>query len=640
MKATIGRLAVGLAVATCVAPSTSHAAAPGPCSIDRSTCLRVAVPLDRSNGVGGMLKLRVQVIRATRPARPPIFVFAANPGASNVREHFARDPFGAQTHGIDAWISDERRRDVVLMDLRGTGDSGAIRCDGLQRRGLAAGAVGASRCAASLGPSAAHYAVDDLVADIEAVRLRLGMPQIALFGDRFGALVAMAYARNYTNRVERMLLQSPPGPGLFDPLQRSGMRRATDLLRNLCPPRGCKGVTRDPLGDVARLTARMADGPLVGTRIGPDGRRRRAHVDGFDLFTMLASGGANPFGLAELPGSVIAASSGDVAPLLRSAGWSPFGKSLGVPPTKLSMGAAVAQLCQSAELPWPVETGQAERAAIASAYVRGLPPTSFGVFGPAAARRSDYLEVCRGWPAAGRGIDARSQLPDVPTLLIAGDRSMLGTVEDVRAVAGELPQAYMLVLDGHWEAPLFDDPSACLGAVLDSFWDGRPLEDPLCPGTFISVSPLAPPPRALGAVKPAGGRRGVAGRTLNAVRLTVRDGLWSVIRRSYAAERRTYRIGGLRRGRYVFTTPGRGRDRRTVLRMHGASLVPGVTVTGSLTFGGSPSMRGRFVVRGRAAAHGVLELRGEALRGDLGARTVAGRLPVDFLIDFGVSNGY
>ena len=90
----------------------------------------------------------------------------------------------------DVWERIARRRMVVFYDQRGTGRSKPAN-------------------------SAAQPLTQDMpaqVADLEAVRHALNLNKLALLGDSYGGLLAMAYAAAYPQHVARLILSDSPGP--------------------------------------------------------------------------------------------------------------------------------------------------------------------------------------------------------------------------------------------------------------------------------------------------------------------------------------------------------------------------------------------------------------------------------------------
>jgi proline iminopeptidase len=85
------------------------------------------------------------------------------------------------------WDRIARHRLVVFYDQRG---------------------IGASR---RMLPGASQ-SMDAQVADLEAVRQTLNLDKVALVGDSYGGLVAMAYAAAHPEHVAKLVLSDSPGP--------------------------------------------------------------------------------------------------------------------------------------------------------------------------------------------------------------------------------------------------------------------------------------------------------------------------------------------------------------------------------------------------------------------------------------------
>ena len=86
-----------------------------------------------------------------------------------------------------------------MLDQRGTGESGAIGCPGVQalRTLDPIRPETVAECAASLGATRTFYSTPDTVLDLDALRARLGADRIALMGVSYGTHVALQYARTF-----------------------------------------------------------------------------------------------------------------------------------------------------------------------------------------------------------------------------------------------------------------------------------------------------------------------------------------------------------------------------------------------------------------------------------------------------------
>lgn len=87
----------------------------------------------------------------------------------------------------DFWDRIAKNRLVIFYDQRG---------------------IGASK---PLKPGASQ-SMDAQVADLDAVRQALGLNKIAVLGDSYGGLIAMAYAAAHPEHVAKLILSDSPGP--------------------------------------------------------------------------------------------------------------------------------------------------------------------------------------------------------------------------------------------------------------------------------------------------------------------------------------------------------------------------------------------------------------------------------------------
>lgn len=116
----------------------------------------------------------------TRSAALPVIAVNGGPGLSHV--------YMLQN---DMWKRVALGRLVVFYDQRGTGASRPV-------------APGASQ------------GMDAQVADLEAVRAKLGLEKFALVGDSYGGLIAMAYAAAHPDRVAKLVLSDSAAPAWKD----------------------------------------------------------------------------------------------------------------------------------------------------------------------------------------------------------------------------------------------------------------------------------------------------------------------------------------------------------------------------------------------------------------------------------------
>lgn len=96
-------------------------------------------------------------------------------------------------------------RELVLVDMRGTGRSGPIRCPDLQL-GRAPDWIGLSECARRLGDDWEAYNTGAAAEDLDAVRQALGLGKITLYGDSYGTYLAQSYAFRHPDELNAVVL--------------------------------------------------------------------------------------------------------------------------------------------------------------------------------------------------------------------------------------------------------------------------------------------------------------------------------------------------------------------------------------------------------------------------------------------------
>jgi len=575
-------------------------------------CARVRVPLDRSGGLPGSVSLRVARLDLPPRGGRHLMYLSGGPGGAGVVEM------------VDVMFELPelaQRYSVIGFDQRGTGRSGLLRCRELERDGRLRSSSAAEECARRLGPRRAFYTTPDTVADMEAIRRAVGARSLTLFGISYGTELALAYARAYPGRVDRLILDSVVDPDESDPFGLAGFRAMGPSLASLCPDR-CRGVSADPGADLTALTARLRAAPLRGSWFDRRGRRHAGALRPTALADLLYDADYNPAFRAAVPMGVRAALGGDAAPLLRLlAAARPY--SAPSPPRYFS-AARYAAVCEETPLPWPRGTPLAQRFAVARERALALPPAAFAPF-DAEVAYADEIDLCLRWPDPGQPPRlAGGAYPDVPVLILQGQEDVRTPPEVSEHVASLLPRAQRVVLPGVGHAIIGADPTGCGRWQVLRFVAGRAVR-PRCPRVPTEVPPTGVPPASFAALAPAAGLAGRLGRTVSAVDATL-DWLGFALSPALNGEARG---GGLRGGVYRY---GRG------LSLRGVVVVPGVRVSGSESRSGTLTLR----VGGGPAARGLVRVtRDRRLSGRLGGRRVAARLengpPRPFVLGAGLA---
>lgn len=600
-RAACGVLA---AVALLAVACGSASAAARPCPREKGfLCETVTVPLDHTGAVPGTIPLHY----AVQPGRRTgvLLALTGGPGQNGI-------PFGGGF--ADQLAPALRDHRLLVMDQRGTGRSHVLDCpeaqglNGLQTYFPET----AASCARRLGPQRDHFSTADTADDIEAIRQRLGVDKIEIYGVSYGTWVAQQYARRYPAHVERLILDSvvPPDDDPYDLRVTEAIPR---VLRGLCAHGACRGITTDPFADLTAVVQRIqTQGNLHGVVRDLGGGRREVTFSQFDMLAMLVGTDLNPWMRLRLPGALAAARAGDVVPLLRlrrDAAGPPMG--LG----DLSAGLFIATTCSDTPLPYSLSEPVGGRAAKAAAALAALPAQAFAPFDRPTVDRSSAPQICLQWPPAPPAAAPAGPLPDVPTLILSGRDDLRTPLEGARTVAAQLPHSTLVAVVGSGHDVLGSDETGCVTTALARFTRGRTVGTP-CRGRTDEMDLAPVPPRSLGDVPRAAGVAGDRGRVAYAAVATVGDARTSANEALYAGWNDPAGAG-LRAGHFDIVPTGIG----DVLAFHDVVYVPGVRVRGAV-FSSQGVFTGRLDVTGPHGMSGTLILDRGRLHGRLGGRRI------------------
>ncbi|WP_025896539.1 alpha/beta fold hydrolase [Kordiimonas gwangyangensis] len=181
----VATAALGLGLAALSAPSKAEEGAGfEPCYLsglkEKVKCTSFDVPLDYANPESGTITVHATIVPAlsSNPAEDPFFVFAGGPGQAagdyGMLVRLAFDPI-------------RTKRDIVLLDQRGTGRSSGVRCDGDQLpETLEEMSAIAAQCRENAPMDVRFITMENVVRDAEEVRAHLGYPALNLWGGSYG----------------------------------------------------------------------------------------------------------------------------------------------------------------------------------------------------------------------------------------------------------------------------------------------------------------------------------------------------------------------------------------------------------------------------------------------------------------------
>ncbi len=392
-------------------------------------CGHIDVPSVRADPGLGTQKIRFALRPRgdrSRPSLGTIVAVEGGPGYASTNFDSAK-AFGA----VFAPLLE--RRELVLIDQRGTGASDPVLCGGLQR-GRTPLQIASAECANQLGPRAQGFTSAESAADIEAVRQALGLRHVTLYGDSYGTLLGQAYAVRYGANLDGLVLSSayPADDPFWRTLYPAGVR----ALKLQCD--------RDPRCDgngAGRFRKVLRRFLAAGTRVD-------------DLLGFLLSNGGTwaPYSYRNLNRATAAFLRGNRGPLLALIEPDPPGHGN---VSYYSAGMAEAVECNDYPVPWDRAAPHAQRVEQLNAAIESFPRPR--MFAPLSVREwmlqqgLDLVLSCLAWPppsaAQDRPVPGGATMPAaLPTLVLAGEYDDITSVAEARQVTSRFPSARLTIV--------------------------------------------------------------------------------------------------------------------------------------------------------------------------------------------------
>ncbi len=202
-------------------------------------CGSVRRALDPSKPEGVQIEVRFAVMPAlARNRRPdPVLFFAGGPGQSAI-------DIAGFAERLLARLGN--RRDIVLIDQRGTGRSAPLQCEAEPATRALAQSADTSQAVARLRACRAklqqlphgdlrQYTTTIAMQDADAVRRALGAAQVNVIGGSYGTRAALEYMRQFPQAVRRAAIDGVAPPDMVLPAASSTDNQAAlDALLTAC----------------------------------------------------------------------------------------------------------------------------------------------------------------------------------------------------------------------------------------------------------------------------------------------------------------------------------------------------------------------------------------------------------------------
>jgi pimeloyl-ACP methyl ester carboxylesterase len=261
-------LVTAMLVAGCATASTapSDGGAPGAASLPRcqdvgsAFCGTVTVPLNRAHPALGTISVGYEWYPATGRSEGTVLGIDGGPGYSttSARQQYLTLLGPVRDH-----------RNLLLVDLRGTGRSSPLDCPNLQHyrsdqpRSVYLDAV--ASCGAQLGDASDAYTTSAGVADVIAVLDQLRVAKVDYYGLSYGTWFGQVLAARHPDRLSSLTLDSAyPVVGL-DPMFLGNLAATGPAFDRVCQrSTACRDSGTHGWADIVALIDRLRTRPLQG----------------------------------------------------------------------------------------------------------------------------------------------------------------------------------------------------------------------------------------------------------------------------------------------------------------------------------------------------------------------------------------
>lgn len=394
----------------------------------QAQCAWLKVPENPALPQGRMLALRIALV-APDPNAPvsddPVFMLAGGPGQSALDSYPQVAPAFAEVL---------KKRNVILVDQRGTGASHPLQCkdplEGMEGDSAQAAADYASRCKAQLERDAdlRQYTTGRAIADLDAVRAAIGAQTIDLVGISYGTRVAQQYAMHYPQHTRALVLDgvAPNALVLGNEFAANLEHALAQQFAQCSKAPDCARTLGDPRAQLDALLTRLRASPVqVNYRDAITGQMRSGTLSAGDVIGLVRMSAYMPLMSATLPLQFAEAAQGRYDTLAAAAHM--VGNSVA---DTMAFGMQLSVICSEDADGLAADPAQ-EHSLLGNAVVQGL------------------KAQCAVWPKGERAADFRTPLTGkVPTLLLSGEFDPVTPPRYAQQVASHLSNARSLVLRG------------------------------------------------------------------------------------------------------------------------------------------------------------------------------------------------
>jgi pimeloyl-ACP methyl ester carboxylesterase len=435
-----------------------------------------------------------------------------------------------------------RSRNLLLVNLRGTGNSTPVTCPALEKAGPQQHGARFNQLVAACGARLNHtwryrgggwVHASDLfntaysARDVARVIRALGLHRVDLYGDSYGSWFAQVFASRYPKLLRSVTLDSTYQVLDLDPWYTTTVVTARRAFQQVCQRwEPCRAPTLGTAWDrITMLARRLARSPVSGETTTDNGTRGRITVNELTLVNLINNSGFDPVVYRDLDAAGRALlNHRDAAPLLRLAALSLGFDDTNEPntPNGFSDGLYFAVSCTDYVQLFSRDAPFAVRARQYQAALRREPADTFAPFSVAQWTELDqYTEAysaCLRWPSPVHSVQPITKRPplvprSLPVLILSGSvDSLTPRLDGATLVARQMgPSARLVTLANLTHVTEQDGNNACAESIYRRFVldpGGLKHENTSCAARVAPIHAVGTYPQRLADAVPATARPG------------------------------------------------------------------------------------------------------------------------------------
>jgi pimeloyl-ACP methyl ester carboxylesterase len=599
----LNAIVCGLLAALCLREAAAQSITVGsvtmtPCESEYGGyCGSISQPLDRSGQIPAQITIGFEFYPHTDTSQAPLGVILAQEGGPGYSTTGSRDGY------VRLFQPLRDRRDILLVDKRGTGRSAAINCPALQQAFEPTQADIAS-CGKQLGAEAWLYGSPQAADDVAAVLEALDLGPADYYGDSYGTWFGQVLATRHPQLLRTIVLDSAyPVLNDHSDSELNHGQKAMDIVCQRSAPCAALGSSATTRFDGLLQSLRTA--PVSGTAPGAHGEPMAVVADPGGLVLVIANAGNAPTTWRDLDAAGRAwTQDGDSAPLLRLVAEARDSYSGGGSYRDFSVGLEYAVECadyganfnQSAPFAARLLEYDASIARLAALHPEAFAPFTVNNVVQSQMNAESY-GACLSWPAPafgvtpGQPVAAQAVFPTTPTLVLSGELDTVTSPSEGRATAALFPAGTFLETRnlvhesaigdaGYFVPPNGQDLSECIGPIVRAFMQsGGVVGDTSC---IRQIRPIRTVPAFATSYTTVAPATALAGNETNELGLRLASAATETVGDALARYfvNTTGAGAGLRGGRFEFQSSATG----YVFNLHDLQWTEDLEVSGGITW--------------------------------------------------------